>query len=320
LFYGTLLWLGKDAVDYAPQLGALLGLAWGVFWAGNHTLTFDSVKVDERDYFFGWFLALTQGPRLVAPLIASGIIWLAPTDDFGFRLVFAVTVILYAVAMVWALRFPADTTRQPYKIWRAIFPPKEDRDWRLVMWASFGLAGSFEIFSFLPGLLLYMETDNEWYVGVFTSTQAILGIACSWFLGRRLLPHTRALAMRFSIFCHMLGGGLLLAHYSPVTLVIFGYLNALAMPLFGIPHAAVRFDVIDRTTSESRQRIAYLCAWEVPLALGRVVIMSVMIVLSTLLGDLGIRLTMFILCINRFLNYGLIIRTSAMRSYQKPEK
>jgi len=319
LYYGTLLWLGKDASNYALPLGVLLGLAWGVFWAGNHTLTFDSVKVGERDHFFGWFLVLTQGPRLFAPVLAAGIITLAPTEDFGFRMVFALAVLLYAVAMVWALRFPPDKTRQPYKIWRALFPPKEDRDWKLVMWATFGLAGAFEIFSFLPGLLLFMETDSEFYVGIFISSQAVFGIACSWFVGRRLRPHTRAFAMRLSIFCHLLGGGLLLAHYSPATLVIFGYLNAFAMPLYGIPHAAVRFDVIDRTTTETRQRIAYLCAWELPLALGRVVIMSTMIVLYTLLGNWGIRLCIAILCLNRFVNYGLIVRTSAMRSYQKPE-
>jgi hypothetical protein len=186
------------------------------------------------------------------------------------------------------------------------------------MGASFSIAGTFHILSFLPGLLLYMQTGKELHVGSFIAAQAIVGILSSWYLGRILLPHTRALAMRLSMLCHFIGVCVIMWDMNPYTLVFFGFMHAFAMPLFGIPHASIKFDVMDTTILETRQRIAYLCAWEIPLALGRVCMMGAIILLVINLDLLGMQLSIALLCVNRLATYYLLTRTHVMRGYAKP--
>ncbi len=313
VYYGTLLILREHSPEHAVGLGVLLGITWGFFWAGNNTFSFDVITPRQRDYYFGWMGAMTGTARMLAPLFSGLIIRFASTPHQGYLWVFAGAVAVYAAAIGVSVWVPPDNVPRPFHIRRALFPGRDQRDWQWIMLASASLAGTFNIFDFLLGLVMFMQTASEVSVGGFSSLQATAGIAVSYALGRFIVPRTRRTSMFWATLLLFGGGVLVVLKLNVATLIVFGFLRSISAPLFGIPHSSVRFDVIDRCVQNRAQRIEYLCAWEVPLAVGRVIMMAILVSLYAVMGEGGIRITLFIICANRFLTYFLITRVSTLR-------
>ncbi len=313
VYYGAILYLQTDAPTHSIALGALLGITWGLFWAGNNTFTFDVADPLARDYFFGWLTAIMGAARLVAPLIAGAVISFIPGATGGYQLIFGMAVVLYLLSILLSARIPPDRTRRIFHIRRALFPGRDQRDWQMIMAASMTLAGSFNIFQFLLGLLLFTMTENEMQVGGFAAFQALAGIVAAWFVGRVLRPRTRRVSMLTSVGILLVAGAMIASNLTIFTLILFGFMRSVAMPLFGVPHSSVRLDVIDRCAQDPSQRIEYICAWEVPLAVGRVIMMTLLIVLGNNWGTDGLRVALFLLCANRVFTYCFVSQTLVMR-------
>jgi len=319
VFYSALLLLRERSPDYALALGALQGVTWGTYWAGVHTLNYDVTALGKREYYFGLVQGLTGLVGLAAPLVSGVIIHFSADTGQGYHRIFAVAVGLYLACCALSFWMPPDKERRPFRIRRALFPGKDQRDWRLVMAASGTLAGTFSIFAFLLGLLMYMETGDELTVGGYASLQALAAVAVSFFVGRAVTPRTRRKFMRWGVIALAAAGGLMAFELTIVTLFLFGLLRSVSAPLFAIPHAGLRYDIIGRSAEEPGQRIEYLCAWEVPLAVGRVIMMLLMMILSGVLreSDVGLRIALFVLCGIRVITYQLLVRTSPMA---RPER
>lgn len=317
VYYGLLLWLQESAANHAVALGAVFGVAWGFFWAGNNTFNYDVVDAPRRDYFFGWLNASVGTARFVAPAISAVILYWFPEGDLGYQVIFAVAVLIYAASIVLSVVIAPDAACRPFRLARALFPGPEQRDWRLLMAASVTQAGSFHIFYFLLGLAMYMKTNSAATVGVFTSLQFLLGIAVSYLVGRFVTPRTRQPSMLIASVLLVGAGGVIVWDINVTTLIVFGLIRSVALPLFMIPFSSIRLDVIDQCAEEPAQRIEYMCASEVPLATGRILMMGLLLLLSAYLDELGIRLALFILCANRALTYILVVNTSVVRKGRK---
>ena len=138
-------------------------------------------------------------------------------------------------------------------------------------------------------------------------------------LRRIIVPRNRG---RFLFWGAMLlaGSGLIfLIELNVYTIVIFGMLRALAAPLWGIPHFGIRLDIIGRSVEEPGQRIEYLCAWEVPLAIGRILMMLSLLLLYGWLdgNDWALRIILVGLSCMRIVTYLLLSRTSVVRDHAK---
>lgn len=313
VYYGTLLYLKEDSANYAPHLGVLLGIAWGVFWAGNHVFGFDVVRPEQRDYYFGTLSAVTGAARLLAPLLSGAIIYFAPEAVLGYQVIFFVAVAAYLAAILISVTIPADSTRRPYRLWRALLPGRDQRDWQWIMLAAATLSGTFHIMYFLLGLLMYMETGNEMAVGGFSAFQALAGITTAYLVGRMITPSTRHLSMLAGVIVLLGAGTLTVFHLSIYTLFLFGLLQSIAMPMFSIAHSSIKFDVIDKVADYPHERIEYICAWEVPLAIGRSITMLLLLLLVGWWGETGVRVVLFLLCINRMLTYLILRQVSVFR-------
>lgn len=309
VYYGALLWLQEDSANHAVALGALLGVTWGFFWAGNNTFTFDFSTLERRDYFLGMLSTVSAVARLAGPLIAGLVIGLAPRAETGYRAVFTLALLLYMVAIAASFAVPHDGVRRPFHPRRALFPPPEHRDWRLVMAASATLAGSFHILQFVLAMILFLRTGSEISVGGFASAQGLIGVAAAWLVGRTVTVRTRKPFMLAGTLVMVAAGCLIAWRLDLVTLVLFGFLRSVSEPLFGIPHTGIRFDVMSRTAAPG-DRIEYLAAWEVPLAAGRLFTMTLVVLLYTFLGETGLRITIALVSLYRVATYLLLRRVS----------
>ena len=315
IFYGLLLYLQGNAAQHPIAMGILLGITWGIYWAGANTLNFDVTPPGRREYFYGVLNAVTGIMGLFAPLLSGSIIRLAPDPRIGYLCVFGLVVGLYLLCFLLSFTLPSDSTRRPYHIKRALFPGKDQRDWRLAMWATLSMTGSFNLFPVLLSLLMYMKSNNEMSVGAFASFQALAVVVVSYFAGKVIVPRNRRRFMRWGTILLVAAGFLMLFEITPVTLVIFGFLRSFSAPLFGIPYSGIRFDIITQCTGDSGQRIEYISASEVPLAIGRILVLSVLMALFTFLpgNDMALRIMLFSLCALRIITYLLMVNTTALK-------
>lgn len=313
-YYASLLYLREDAPQYAMHLGALLGVTWGFFWAGNNTFQFDfSSGMRSREYFLGMISTVSSGAHLIAPLFSGLLISLAPEKHTGYQIIFSVALVLYVIASVLSFRIPHSEKGKPFRFFRALFPPREHRDWRLIMLASASLAGSFHIFHFLLAIIMYTQASSEAQVGGYVSLQGLASIAAAFIVGRFVVPRTRSIFIFWGVIALIAAGVVITWKISLATLIIFGLLRSISLPLVGIPHTGIRFEVMQRTAEAPDERIEYLCAWEIPLAVGRIIMMGVLITLYTLFGDAGIRTTLLLLCLIRILTYLLLRQVSFVK-------
>ncbi|GMW02347.1 MAG: hypothetical protein AMXMBFR84_34830 [Candidatus Hydrogenedentota bacterium] len=315
IYYGIMLWLQERASDHDILLGSLLGVAWGVFYAGNNTIHYDVTSSGRREYYYGILSAVSNFSRLVAPPVGGIIIAYAPQKLQGYHRLFMVVIVLYLMAYVLSFLLPSDRQQRPFHIKKALFPPKKHKDWRNLLYAAFTLAGSYYVLAFMIGLLMYMETEKEVSVGGFASFQALIAIAVSYGLGWIMKPLHRRRYLCWSAWLLTAGG---LLFFLPVTsgiLIAFGIIHAVSTAMFDIPHFSLRVEVIQDTVDDPTQRIEYLCAWEIPLAIGRVVMMFCMLGLSNWIAgsDWGVRITLFILCALRVLTYFYLARTTQLQ-------
>ncbi|MBN2309929.1 MAG: MFS transporter [Candidatus Hydrogenedentes bacterium] len=315
VYYGTLLLLRERAPAYAAELGALQGVTWGIYWAGANTFNFDVTREGKREFYFGLLQAVNGVFRLLGPLIGGFIIAVSPGTLQGFHSLFAISLGLYALSFAVSFKMPPDREPRPFRLRRALLPGRDQRDWRLIMLASFTLAGNQSVFAFLPGLLMYMETGDELSVGAYASLQALVGIVVALVLGRMVVPRNRAKSMRLGAWLLLVAGVVLSIKLSVATLIVFGMLRAVAAPMFGIPHVSLRLDTIAKSAEDPAQRIEYICAWEVPMALGRIAMMLILMGMYAWLREsgLGLRLAVLILCSTRLLTYALLRQTTALR-------
>lgn len=315
IFYATLLLLREQSPHYAGWLGALLGVTWGIFWAGANTFNFDVTATGKREYFLGLMQVVGAAVSLVAPILSGAIIRYSSDPVQGYHRVFALVLALFLACLAVSFWVPPDSTRRPFKIRRALFPGPDQRDWRIMMMVSASLTGSYTVFPILLGVLMYVETANELTVGGYGTFQAVAALVTAYFVGRTVSPSNRRRFMWWGVVTLLVAGATMFVRLNIVTLFLFGLFRSISGPMFGIPHSALNLDIIEKSAEEPAQRIEYLCAWEVPLAIGRVIMMALLWLVYVRLGggDFAARLMLFLLCAIRIVTYQLIIRTSPLR-------
>ncbi|MCK5861989.1 MAG: MFS transporter [Candidatus Hydrogenedentes bacterium] len=315
VYYAFLLYLREDAPQYAAHLGALLGVTWGFFWAGNNTFQYDfSNGMRNREYFLGMISTVNNGARLFAPLISGIIIAFAPTSHTGYRIIFSLALFIYLIASLLSFRIPHSQKGQPFHLKTALFPPKKHRDWRIILLASASLAGSFHIFHFLLAIIMYTQANSEVQVGGYASLQGLISIVSAYLVGRFVVPKTRSAFMFWGVVALSAAGFIIMWKITMATLIAFAFLRSVSLPLVGIPHTGIRFEVMQRTTSRPDERIEYLCAWEIPLAVGRILMMALLMALYAWIGEVGIQIALLILCLNRIFTYMLLRHISFVRN------
>lgn len=320
VYYGAILLLREQSTHYVVPLGVLLGVAWGFYWPGANTFNYDVTVPGKREYYFGYLHTLVGGARLISPFIAGAIIYLSGETLTGYHRIFGLVIVLYIICFMVSFRMPPDDTPRPFNIKRALFPGKDQRDWRIIMMAASTLAGAYYIFQFFLGLLMFMVTENEFAVGGYTSFQALATLVTAYILGRIIVPKKRLRFMGWATILLVSAGVLISFKLTAISLLAFGLLRSVAGPMFAISHFGFRMDTISHSVLDDSQRIEYLCAWEVPLALGRIVMMTLMMVLyDWFTADaMGVRMALLILCSLRILTYFILSRSHTLRGVEAP--
>ena len=278
VYYALLLYLQNRAPDHAVELGLLMGLTWGMFYAAANTIHFDVSSNGRRGYYLGLLTSVNGFFQLAAPLVSGIVIHLFPERNVGYEIIFTFAIALYCACFLITFRLPNDRVGKPFRFPAAVFPKRQQRDWRMALLSATLQLGIDVVMVITMPLLMFLETSSEFSVGGFASFQALAFIIVAFFVGRSISTSWRKRYMLIGAIATLAGGIVLAIDIRLATIVFYGFMRAIGEPMFGIPQSTIRWNIISSTITGPAERIPYLCAFEVSLGLGRVLALAPIVI------------------------------------------
>lgn len=272
VFYLAVLLLDDEAARHALMLGALLGVAGGLFWLAYNVLYFEVTGPEDRDRYNGLSGVFASLSGMFAPWFSGLLIASTGGERAGYRIIFTLSlaIFLIGVAVSFFLKKRRETGTYDWAFGFRLLREKGN-PWRTVM-AGLAAQGVREgVFAFIIGVLVYVATGRESKVGHYALIASAAGAAGYWLYGKLVKPGMRRAAM-------LVGAGLLIAAVFPfflkvnyVTLVLFGLLSGLAFPAYIVPITSSVFDMIGLDRESAAHRVELVVLRELGLNAGRVI-------------------------------------------------
>lgn len=268
-FYVLMLLAGERAAARPFLVGAVAGLAAGLYWLAFSVISYDKTEPANRGWFFGLQGALTAAVNTLAPL-AAGLLIARLDAGTGYSVVFGISLAVFAGALVVSLPMQAGREQRPFR-WGALLPgPGAPAVWRRLLWAHAVVGLREGIHWFLPLVLLFAATRSEALLGRLAFWVGVFGAAGAYVAGKLAQRHAFATLAAGAAGLAAVPALLAVAGLRPPVLFGYAVVVALLAQLFYVPWSAVALDLIGRAPWASARRLECLVAREVALGAGRV--------------------------------------------------
>ncbi|WP_166242132.1 MFS transporter [Paenibacillus turpanensis] len=269
-FYFIVLYLEEAAVHYVWLLGAVQGMATGLFWLSFNVVYFEVTDRFTRDRFNGWAGLLGSASSMIAPWI-SGMLIATLGSESGYRLIFSISLGIFVVGVCVSFflhRRPPDTE---YEWWFGFQKLREKGNlWRVLIPALAAQGVREGVFGFVIGILVFIATQTELQLGNYSLITSAVALLAFWITGKFLRPKHRGYSMLIGSVAMTAVILLFFWELNYLTLVIFGIVVALFYPMYGIPLTSQVFDYIGKDETSARHRVEYVVLREIGLNLGRI--------------------------------------------------
>ncbi len=308
LFYFLILIFNKNITSHLIELGIIKGIAMGFYWFGYHILVFDYTAKENRDYFYANLAIISAVISLLAPF-AAGFLINRFIDYKGYYTVFIISSLFFIFAVYLSTKLKSVPIKKPYKIEDLIFT--KNKKWRGTMIAYFFLAAKDTISMFLISILVFKVTGNEFSLGKYIFLVSGITIATSYFIGKFSKPETRHSYVLVGSIIYFLACIILIYKINFQTLILYGIFSAIADYLIRIPLSAYALDIISLDANASERKMEYIVARDIPIALGRIIILVVFAIFLQYINESAVKAIIFIISFMPYLMY------KAMYKHQK---
>ncbi|MBS2969703.1 MFS transporter [Metabacillus sp. KIGAM252] len=281
IFYVLVLIIGTHANQFLVLMGALLGIGYGFYWLAFNVLTFEITEPETRDFFNGFLGILTSSAGMIGP-ISAGLVISLFSGNGGYKIIFAISLILFACAVGMSLLIKRRPSNGQYLIKQVYLQRKSDSNWKLITIAHFFQGLREGTFIFVIGVFVFITTGSELALGTFGMINSAIAFIAYYAASRLITKKIRKKAI--------LAGGMLL--YVSIFLILFkmSYQNlliyavciAIAYPTLLVPYVSLTYDVIGRAWNAAGARVEYMVIRELFLNGGRVVSIAGFITVVTL--------------------------------------
>ncbi len=309
LLFLSVLLLRESAPAYGNELGILSGLAIGFYYLGQHALTLDLTDSKDRDYFFSLYLLLSSILKIPAPTLAGWVIasFSASKGESagtltGYYLIFGFTLLIYLGLILQSFRLHVPHKAADFNV-RKIVQLRWKNDWKglLTAWFFSGIRGG--VFWFVTSLFVYKAWHNELAVGNYNTLATFLAVVTAYALSRWEVYQNRRGGMALSSLLIVLSTLVLAFSLGPMALLLFVILYAIGMTWFQVGFSAISFDVIEKAKDSRKRKLEYLTLREIPLAIGRVLGLSLFWFGQSRFGDMGLRVALVALGLTQWGTY-----------------
>lgn len=270
LFYLTVLIVGKNAPSFLLLLGSLLGIGYGFYWLAYNVLTFEITEPETRDFFNGFFGALTSLGGMIGPMTAGFII--SRMENFtGYTLVFGISLALFSVAVIFSFSLKRRPAHGKYCFARILKERQYSMNWRLITNAHFFQGLREGTFAFIISVFVYLSTGSELSLGTFGLINSAVSFVSYYIVSRFLKEHMRKKGIFFGGLILFLAIFIIIFDLSYAKLLIYAAVIAVAYPLLLVPYMSTTYDVIGKGWKAGEMRIEYIVVKELFLNGGRAV-------------------------------------------------
>lgn len=277
-FFLTVLSLNQSAINFLYLLGAIIGIGYGFYWLAFNVLTFEITEPETRDFFNGYLGILTSMSGMIGPILAGWIIS-SFTNSTGYKIIFVVSLILFAGAVLLSFFFSRRQADGEYMLLKIFRERRRNKNWKLITNAHVMQGIREGTFAFVIGVFVYISTNSEMALGTFGFLNSLVAFFAYLFASKWITKKMRKKAI--------LAGGLLL--YASLYLILFkityakllmyAFAIGIAYPILLVPYSSITYDVIGRGWNIGQARIEYIVVREIFLNIGR--ILSILFFIAT---------------------------------------
>ncbi|MDR0268803.1 MFS transporter [Paenibacillus sp.] len=271
VFYLLVLWVSSNIVHWIWPLGLLLGLAIGLFWLAFNVVYFEVTDRKNRDLFNGWVGLLSSFTGIIGPWFSGLLItWLK--GDKGYRVVFTISLVIYALCVVFSFFLKKRKSSGAYHWMEPITQLRsKGSPWRLMTPGLITQGVREGVFAFLIGLLVFVATKQEAKLGQFTLITSAISLLTYWLAGKWYKPRFRNAGMFAGALLLWIVIIPLLWNTGYGTFLIFGIGTAVFMPLYILPMTSSGFDIMGTNPETVEKRVELVVLRELSLMVGRFV-------------------------------------------------
>jgi len=276
LFYLIVLAFGSNSIHHSVFLGILLGIGQGFYWFSFNNLYFEITSPHDRDIFNGMNGLYTSAAGIIAPFLSG---WFISREMgfTGYRYIFIVSLVVFAIAVLVSFFFYKRPSRGKYRLTYVLKQSIYPTPWRNISLGIMAQGGREGVITFLTGLLVFISTGNEFSLGTYSMLISLVALISYFLTGKWMKKQWRNRSMMVGSVMMALVVFPMFIHISYTTLLIYGIGTSLFAPLYFLPLTSTVFDYIGQNEENANLRTEYIVLREIGLNLGRMLILVVFI-------------------------------------------
>ncbi|MCY0897895.1 MAG: hypothetical protein OWU33_03005 [Firmicutes bacterium] len=269
-------------------LALLDGASASFYWLSLFVLAATWVPAEHVAWYNSWTGTIEAILGLTAPIV-SGLVIHSFHHLIGYRLIFlaAFVALMISAALSWSKGPPA--AQQLVAIRQGSSSPAVG--WGRLLWGFLFLGLRDGLYFFVPGLLLYIVTQNAVWLGVYNAWTAGLQGLAFWLLTRPRLRQRVEWGLLGATALGLLGMFLWATPLSSWTIMALGAIISLSYPPFKVRLESDALTVIGTASHTYGDRARLTSVKEVWINVGRLVSLSLLILVLMLVpGPVPLRL------------------------------
>lgn len=277
LFYALILLVGNREIFYICFLGVVHGMATGFYWLAFNTLSFDFTDTTNRDTFNGFNGSFSGISSAIAPIISAYIISRF-SGITGYRVVFIMTLSIFLLLSLVSIILKCENCSSKIDFKKAF--SRNCEEWESIRKAVVFWGFRDVIIVFLVNILIMETTKSELSLGKFALIGSLISSASFILVQKIIKPPHRRLSIAIGTIGSFLAICALVMKISYNTLFTYITIDAFFLPFFTIQLSSSTFNVINRAHEEN-MRIEYMINKDLMLNSGRVISLTILIILLT---------------------------------------
>ena len=320
LFFLTVLILQEKAATFNVLLGMLIGIGYGFYWLSFNVLTFEITEPFNRVLFNGLLGSLQSISGMIGPLLAGTII-LRMKTNIGYMTIFTVSFLLFILAVIISFFLQRRETDGIYDLHTVTKEITRNSDWRQILLANFSQGIRDGIFLFVISIWIFLETRNEFSLGMFNLLLNGSSLVIFMFLlkfmkdeHRRIYIFIGSIIISFAIW-------IILTDLSFSRMLLYALIVGIGFPIIIVPFQSLTYDIIGKGYEAKDLRIEYIVLLEIFSNMGSIIAITAFIIVLkfvTIINPIPIMLAVFSLSYLMIYFFIIPIKISYSHSEKKP--
>lgn len=268
IFFLCIIYFGKTSVHMVIPLGLIFGIGSGFYWLSVNVLTVDYTNDSNRDWFNalnGIFHSISQ---MIGPLTAGWIVVMFP-GLMGYKTIFSISFLFFLASMILTF-FLSNKEEKSSFDYKSMVGMYRNKEWRNIAYVFASLAFRDGVLSFIIWIWVYMVTKSEGLLGNYAFVTTVFSIITFYVIGRFGRQEQKWSFIVWGSVLLSLSILTLVFQVNYITLLVYGLVSAICVPLFGIPFNTLSLNSISKFDRNGKLRIEMVVSRELALSVGRI--------------------------------------------------